>query len=106
MGGRQDHNLLNIKLLYLSSLNITLFDENNKMFCLDEGVHVIYKDEYKYLSLFVFEKANVKVEACYYNLDNVDLDINDNYTTSNEILDKFCTLTINKGRVLIIQSKD
>ena len=76
------------------------------MFCLDEGVHVIYKDEYKYLSLFVFEKANVKVEACYYNLDNVDLDINDNYTTSNEILDKFCTLTINKGRVLIIQSKD
>lgn len=106
LGGRQDHNLLNIKLLYLSSLNITLFDEKNKMFCLDEGKHVVYKNEYKYLSLFVFEKANVKLEECYYNLDNIDLDINDNYTTSNEILDKFCTLTINKGRVLIIQSKD
>ncbi len=106
LGGRQDHNLLNIKLLYLSGLDITLFDEKNKMFCLDEGKHIVYKNEYKYLSLFVFEKANVKLEECYYNLDNIDLDINDNYTTSNEILDKFCTLTINKGRVLIIQSKD
>lgn len=106
LGGRQDHNLLNIKLLYLSGLDITLFDEKNKMFCLDKGKHVVYKEEYKYLSLFVFKKANVKLEGCYYKLDDTDLDIYDNYTTSNEILDEFCTLTINKGRVLIIQSKD
>ena len=106
LGGRQDHNLLNIKLLYLSDLNITLYDGKNKIFCLNEGVHIVNKDDYKYLSLFVFEKVNITIEGCYYNLDNVDLDINDNYTTSNEILNDTCTLVVNKGRVLIIQSKD
>ena len=106
LGGRQDHNLLNIKLLYLNDINITMYDEKNKIFCLNKGTYMIYKYDYKYLSLFAFCPCNVTLKGTYYKLDNADIDIKDNYTTSNEILKESCLVTINKGRVMIIQSRD
>lgn len=106
LGGRQDHNLLNIKLMYQSDLNITLFDECNKMFCLDKGKHIIKKDGYKYLSLFVFDKCLLSISGTVYELKDRELSKLDNYTTSNEIVNEKCLLEIKQGRVLVVQASD
>ncbi len=106
LGGRQDHNLLNIKLMYQSDLNIVLYDEYNKIFCLDKGKHIIKKDAYKYLSLFVFNKCLLSIKGTAYELKDRELSKSDNYTTSNEILNDECLLDIKQGRVLVVQASD
>lgn len=106
LGGRQDHNLLNLKLIYLSDLNICAYDERNKVLNVKKGSHIINKDNYKYLSLLTFEESLIKLDGVKYPLDIVNIDINDNYTTSNEILEDTCKLDLIKGRLLVIQSND
>ncbi len=106
LGGRQDHNLLNLKLLYLSDLNIKYYDEKHKIFSKKQGTHKIYKENYKYLSLFVFEKCVLSLSGTYYPIFKTTLTITDNYTTSNEILDDYCLLTIEEGKMLVILCND
>ncbi len=106
LGGRQDHNLLNLKLLYLSDLNIKYYDEKHKIFSKSQGTHKIYKENYKYLSLFVFEKCVLSLSGTYYPIFKTTLTITDNYTTSNEILDDYCLLTIEEGKMLVILCND
>ncbi len=106
LGGRQDHNLLNLKLLYISDLNIKYYDEKHKIFSKFQGTHKIYKENYKYLSLFVFEKCVLSLSGTYYPIFKTTLTITDNYTTSNEILDDYCLLTIEEGKMLVILCND
>ncbi len=106
LGGRQDHNLLNIKLIYLNDLNINVYDEKNKLFCLNKGKHIIKKDGYKYISLFVFAKCLISISGTAYELKDRELNKIDNYTTSNEILNDECLLEIKEGRVLVVQAND
>lgn len=106
LGGRQDHNLLNIKLMYQSNLNIVFYDDYNKLFCLDTGKHIINKDGYKYLSLFVFDKCLLSIKGTAYELKDRELTQLDNYTTSNEILNDECLIEIKQGRVLVVQACD
>ena len=106
LGGRQDHNLLNLKLLYLSDLKITYYDQKHKIFMLSKGTHKIYKEKYKYLSLFVFKDCTLSLSGTYYPIGKTTLTFNDNYTTSNEILNEYCSMDIFDGKVLIIQCND
>lgn len=106
LGGRQDHNLLNLKLIYLSDLNIVAYGQNNKVFNLKKGKHIISKDDYKYLSLFTFEKSLLNLVGTKYPIDIKEINLFDNYTTSNEILNNECGLDIIQGRLLVIQTSD
>lgn len=106
LGGRQDHNLLNLKFLYLSDSKITYYDQKHKIFLLNKGTHKIYKENYKYLSLFVFEKCTLSLKGTYYPIDKKTLILNDNYTISNEILNEYCDIDIYDGKVLMIQCND
>lgn len=106
LGGRQDHNFLNLKLLYLSNLNMFMYDNKHKVFILNKGKHFITKDGYKYLSLIAFEKCRLSLTGTKYPIDNKIIDFNDNYTTSNEILDDKCEIDIDEGKLLIIQCND
>ena len=106
IGGRQDHNLLNLKLIYLSDLNITAYSDKDKIFNLKKGRHVINKNGYTYLSLFTFENCLINLTGTFYPIETKLVTIEDNYTTSNEILKDSCNLDILDGRLLVIQSKD
>ncbi|MDO4500901.1 MAG: thiamine diphosphokinase [Erysipelotrichaceae bacterium] len=106
LGGRQDHGLLNIKLLYQSDLNISIIDEQNKIYRLKKGKHLIKKDGYKYLSILNFEKVVLELKGTFYPIEKTELKLSDNYTTSNEILNEECELTIHEGQILLIQSND
>lgn len=106
LGGRIDHELLNIKLLYQSDLNIIYHSQKNKIFKLDIGTYKIYKENYKYLSLLAFMPSIVSINKVKYPLDNVVIDSNDNYTTSNEIIGEYCHLNIKQGKLLVVLSND
>ena len=106
LGGRKDHDLLNIKMLYLSGLNFVCYDDKNKIYCLNSGTYNIKKDGYKYLSLLVFEEVLLSLSGVKYPIINKTLNVFDNYTTSNEIVDDYCILKIDKGKVLVIQCND
>lgn len=106
LGGRADHNLLNLKLIYLSELNIIAYSDKDKVFNLKKGKHVIKKDGYSYLSLFTFEKCLLNLEGCKYSIDTKEICLIDNYTTSNEILNDDCKLDILQGKLLVIQTRD
>lgn len=106
LGGRKDHEILNIKLLYQSELNITYIDNKNKIFKLDIGTYKIYKEDYKYLSILAFMPTIVSLDKVKFKLDNRVIDANDNYTTSNEIVGDYCLINIKQGRLLVILSND
>ncbi|MGN1405772.1 MAG: thiamine diphosphokinase, partial [Erysipelotrichaceae bacterium] len=103
LGGRQDHNLLNIKFCLTSKLNIVFIGNKHKIFALSKGSYNIDKGEYKFLSLFAFEDSIVNLEGVKYPITFKKIGFNDLYTTSNEILEKSCHIDILEGRVLIVQ---
>lgn len=106
LGGRQDHNFLNIKLLSLSKIPLTLIDDKHKMYVLKEGEHLINKDNYKYISLFPYVDTALTLVGCFYPLTNTTVKTTDLYTISNEILEDSCKLIIHNGELLIIQCND
>lgn len=105
-GGRLDHFIANLKLVYRYQENIILHDEKNKIFKLEKGKYEVKKDNYKYLSLFCFKDCQVTLKNTKYLLDNRHLTSNDIYTISNEIENEFCLIEVKEGKVLIVQSND
>lgn len=106
LNGRKDHEILNLKLLYLSDLNITFYDSKNKIFKLEKGEYKIRKDSYKYFSLLTFDSCRLDLDKVKYPLHNKEITYKDNYTTSNEILDDYCLINIKQGKLLIILCND
>ena len=106
LGGRQDHNLLNIKLCLLSEISAVLMDSKHKIFSLAKGSYSIEKNNYRFLSLFAFEEAIVNLEGVKYPISFKKIGFKDLYTTSNEIVAESCHIDILEGRVLIVQCND
>lgn len=106
LGGRQDHNLLNIKLCLVSKMNIVFLDARHKIFVLGRGTYNINKDNYRFLSLFAFEESIVNLEGVKYPIAFKKICFNDLFTTSNEITDESCHIDILEGRLLIVQCND
>lgn len=106
LGGRQDHNLLNIKLCLTSIMNIVFMDDRHKIFALSKGTYNINKDHFRFLSLFAFEESIVNLEGVKYPIVFKKIGFNDLYTTSNEITDESCHIDILEGRLLIVQCND
>ena len=106
LGGRQDHNYANLRLLKNVDAEIVFQDEKNKVFCLGPGRFEIEKGKYKYLSLFAQNDSCITIENVAYPLLKRKLSNSDLYTVSNEILDDSAILTIESGRLIIMQCND
>lgn len=105
-GGRVDHTYYNFQLAYQYPNCLKLKDSNNLVYCLKEGTYQIQKKEYTYISFFTNEEAIISLNGFEYSLDNTKITKDDLYTLSNSIVDKEATLTIKKGKVLVLQTKD
>ena len=105
LGERMDHTYANLMLLSrFSDYEITLFNENNKVFLLNKGEHKLYKEKYKYFSLYSLEESKVSISMCKYPLEEYLLKFGNTLITSNEIIDEFSKICIHEGRVFVIQS--
>lgn len=113
-GGRMDHSLANINLLYKyhkEDIYIRLVDKFNRLYLIAKSSTVYKKDMWgKYLSVFPMGGAvnNFSISGVKYPLKNVVLDKYENpsLTISNEILDKECNIEFDNGVILVVESKD
>lgn len=105
-GGRADHTYYNIRLAYQYPNLLKLMDSNNLVYCLKEGSYTIPKDKYRYISFFTDTESMITLEGFEYTLNHRIITKEDLYTLSNKIMDKQATLIIEKGSVLVLQTKD
>lgn len=90
-GGRLDHFFAVCRLLvHYQDLSITIKDDQNKIFLLSRGVHIISKEDYDYLSFFAIERVCLTLKSVAYPLDHFYLDYDNGLCVSNEIVGSFC----------------
>lgn len=102
---RFDHGFVNLELIKRDS-RITFLDSNNKTKVYDVGNHIIEKEHYEYLSVFALEDSTISLMNVKYPLVKRHLSDKDLYTLSNEIVSEKAELDIEKGKLLVILSKD
>lgn len=108
LGGRIDHTLGNLALMNKYHFPTTIFDSQNKVTLLYPGYHKIYKDKFKYLSLFPYyeDVYNLTIKAVKYPLTDTFFSKGNTLGISNEILNEYCELSFDKGTLLICQTND
>ena len=106
LGGRIDHELANLYLLIHREYPIILMNEQNRIQLLKEGHYKVKKDAYQYLSFLALCDSCISEENVAYPLSKQEISTKDIYTVSNEIIHEEADITIHKGKVLMIQTRD
>lgn len=113
LSGRLDHTLSNIYLLEaLTNCRISacICDGRNRVRYLKERSSLLIpKSEYKYFGLLPSEKEakGVSIKGAKYPLENAKLTKNDpSFAISNEVTENFAMISIKKGGLFVIESKE
>ena len=111
LSGRLDHTMSNISILEdLSTRRVhaLITDGNNRVRFINSTSTLIAKSGYKYVSiLLASEKAKgVSAEGCKYPLKNAKLQRNVQYAISNEIDGNCALISVRKGAIYIVESRD
>ena len=111
LSGRLDHTMSNVSILEdLSTRRVhaLITDGNNRIRFINSTSTLIAKSGYKYVSiLLASEKAKgVSVEGCKYPLKNAKLERNVQYAISNEIDGNCALISVRKGAIYIVESRD
>ena len=105
-GGRIDHSLMNLRLVYKNPGKVLAMDHKNLAFACTTGHYEIQKKDYRYISVFTEDEAVITLRNMKYPLEQRRITSSDTYTSSNEITGDTGILEVAEGKVLIIQSKD
>ena len=103
MAGRFDHSYVNFCLV--ANYDCTLIDQNNKVFLVHEGISEITKDNYRYISFFACDDAEVTLKGFSYPLENYLMKRLDVLGLSNELIQDTGVVTAT-GKLWCIQSND
>lgn len=103
LGGRIDHELINIRMM-IYRYPIIIMNEQNRCRYLKKGTYRIPK-EYKYLSFIPMERSIITERGVAYPLVQRVVEITDLYTTSNEIIDE-AEIVIHEGSFIMIECND
>lgn len=111
LAGRLDHTLSNLAILEdlnEKHIHAILTDGRNRVRYLHSTSTLIARSSFRYLSLLTLsEKAKgVSVEGCKYPLQNATLNRNFQYAVSNEITGNCALISVRKGGIYIVESKD
>lgn len=110
-GGRMDHGMVNIQLLYkLIEENIRgiIIDKSNWIEMYKPGTYRIEEGIYTNISFLPFSKQviGITLEGFYYNLSNRDISWGSTLCISNKLISKKGTFYFEKGILLVIKSRD
>lgn len=105
-GGRMDHSYYNLRLAFAFENQLTLLDDKNKVYVKGVGKYRIAKEGYPYISFFTDGEAIISLDGFEYPLKHRHLDQSTIYTLSNSILQETGTLIVEKGKILVMQTKD
>ncbi|MBH0229129.1 thiamine diphosphokinase [Halobacillus yeomjeoni] len=111
-GGRIDHALANIQLLYplrQKGIASTIIDVQNQLELVEAGKHTIEaNDEYPYVSFLpmTLEVTGLTLEGFYYPLKEAHVPYGSTLCISNRLIQEAGTFSFRSGILLVIRSKD
>ena len=106
LGGRADHEIVNLKLAEEFAGRIWMKNDQNLITVLNEGTYEIDPAGYRYISFFAVIPSVITLEQMKYPLNERMLYPGDLYALSNEITGEKGIVRIGSGKVLMIQSDD
>lgn len=110
VGSRVDHTYSNILCLYYCferGVQACIINDKNYIRIFDNSI-TIHNDYYKYFSLFAFmgDCEGLSIHNSLYDLDTVTLKMSNPLCQSNSFKDGEVTISVKKGKILLIQSND
>ncbi len=114
LGNRFDHSYSNVLCLdYCKKNNVecTICNEHNRLSLITNKKTL--KKEYDNFSLFAFleDCKGIKIKGAYYTavffgLDELDINLGDQFAQSNFICEDECEISLKKGTLLLVESND
>lgn len=114
LGSRFDHsfaNVLSLKYCLDKGVTCTIIDDHNRLSLISNS-HT-FSSDYSNFSLFALfgDCLGVTISGAYYNqsfydLDKMDIHQGDQFAVSNYIVDDECTINIESGILLLVESND
>ena len=111
LDGRLDHTLSNIAILEAMDemrVHALITNGQNRIRYIKSTSTLIARSGYKYLSVIAADDIvkGVSIEGCKYPLDNARLTRKFQYTVSNEIVGNCALISVKKGGIYIVESRD
>ncbi len=106
LGGRTDHEYVNVKLAARYPGIVILENKRNRILALGPGRYSFSKGEYKYFSVFPLTACEISIEGMKYPLDRRRMGTDDLYGLSNEITADRGILEVHSGTVLTMRTSD
>lgn len=111
LDGRLDHALSNLAILeslWHDGIRAILCDGKNRARYIESTSELVMNLGYKYLSILAVDKKvkGVSIDGCKYPLKNAKLQRDYQYTVSNEIQKNCALVSVRKGGIFIIESRD
>ncbi len=111
-GGRFDHMLANVFLLYTClqrGMDACIVDRQNKIYLIEEEHHFTKKEQWgKYISFLPLlgKIKGICLEGFSYPLTDYDLDVGSSRCISNELNGEEGTIRFREGIAICVESKD
>ncbi|MBR2621689.1 MAG: thiamine diphosphokinase [Clostridia bacterium] len=111
LGGRLDHTLSNLAILEDltdKKLHALIEDGHNRVRLLRNDSTILPRSAYTYVSLLALDPLckGVEIDGVKYPLKNAKLSRTFGYAVSNEITGNCCFISVRKGSLLVVESRD
>ena len=114
LGNRFDHSFANVLCLSYCkrhSVFCRLIDEHNRLTLIDR--EYTFKKEYQHFSLFAFLEdccgvriSGARYSAGWYGVDSLTMPRDDQSALCNYVEDEECSVTVEQGTLLLVESND
>ncbi len=109
--GRVDHTLscmAILEMLYEKKVHATVVNGQNRIRFVKDSGTILVRSQYRYFSLIALDKLakKVSIEGAKYPLKNANIERGVQFAVSNEIVKNAALITVRKGSVYIIESRD
>lgn len=111
LSGRLDHTLSNLSILEdlnKKRIHALITDGFNRVRYINSTSTLVARSGYRYLSLLCLSEKvkGVSVEGCKYTLSNAKLTRDFQFAVSNEIVGNCALISVRKGGIYVVESKD
>lgn len=111
LDGRLDHTLSNLAILEAMSemgVHCVMTNGQNRVRYIKSTSTLIARSGFDYLSIIAADEKvkGVSVEGCKYPLNNAKLSRKFQYAVSNEIIGNCALISVKKGGIFIVESRD
>ena len=111
LDGRLDHALSNLAILeslWHDGVRAVIADGRNRVRYIESTSELVLNVGYQYLSILAVDKKvkGVHIDGCKYPLKNATLEREYQFAVSNEIQKNCALVTVRKGGIFIIESRD